>query len=99
MSLLQSRAQPHGPADGQPQPPFGTFGTPRRPGHRGEPPGQVVPLRLREQVALPFAGELPANLWMPIHVIHLLSWRGGAGEAPTGMGILVERRDGAAWRG
>ena len=82
LSLLQSRAQPHGPADGQPQPPFGTFGTPRRPGHRGEPPGQAVLLGLRQHVALPFAGELPANIWMPIHVTHLLSWHGGADEAP-----------------
>jgi hypothetical protein len=96
MSLLQSRAQPHGPADGQPQPPLGTFGTPRRPGHRGEPPGQTVLLGLRQQVALPFAGELPANFWMPIHVIHLLSLRGGADEAPRGMGIPVDCRDGTA---
>ena len=97
--MLQSRAQPYGPADGQPQPPFGTFGAPRRPGYRGELPGQAVPFGLRQQVALPFAGELPANIWMPIHVTHLLSWRGGANEAPREMGILVDRRDGAASRG
>jgi hypothetical protein len=37
-----------------------------------------VPLGLRQHVALPFAGELPANIWMPIHVTHLLSlpWQG-----------------------
>jgi hypothetical protein len=73
MSLLQARAQPHRPADGQPQPPFGACGPPRSPGHRGKLPGQVVPLGLRQDLALPFAGELAANMWMYVHVTHLPS--------------------------
>ena len=52
-----------------------------------------------DEEVVAFAGELPANIWMPIHVTHLLSWRGGADEAPGQMGILVDRRGGAASRG
>jgi hypothetical protein len=33
----------------------------------------VVPLGLRQDLALPFAGELAADMWMHIHVTHLPS--------------------------
>jgi hypothetical protein len=71
-SLLQSRAEPQGPAKGLPHAPFGPFGPPRFPGQRDELPPPALPLGPRQQVAPAFADELAANIWMQIHVTHLL---------------------------
>jgi hypothetical protein len=73
VSSLQSRAQPQGLADGLVQPPFGSLGLPRRPGQRGEVPRLAVPLGLRQQLALPLPGQLAGQVWVLVHVTHLLS--------------------------
>jgi hypothetical protein len=73
VSSLQSRAQLLGFADGLTQPPFGSLGPPRRLGQRREVPRLAVPVGLRQQLALTLLGQLAGQVWVLVHVTHLLS--------------------------
>lgn len=72
-SLLQSRAQPQGSADGTAHPPFGPLGPPRCSGQRSDLPRPVLLLCLRQHLAAMFIAELAAHVWRHIHVTHLPS--------------------------
>jgi hypothetical protein len=71
LSLLQLRAQPQSPAGALAHPPLGST---RRLGCHGELPRETVPLGLRQHLAVPFTGELAGNMWVQVHVTHLLPW-------------------------
>jgi hypothetical protein len=52
---------------------LGAFGAARFPGLRHELPRLVVPLGLRLHVALTFPDDLAGDIWVHLHVTHLLS--------------------------
>ena len=94
-SLLQSRAQPQGLADGPAHPPFGPLGAPRCPGQRSDLPCLVLPLGLGQHLAASFTSQLATHMWGHIHVTHLLSARLIDGRASAIGGTPVEC--GRAW--
>jgi hypothetical protein len=71
--LPQSRAQPQDPAEGLPHAPLGLLGAARFPGLRHDLPRLALPLGLRQAVALACHGELAGDMWVHLHVTHLLS--------------------------
>jgi hypothetical protein len=72
-SFLQFRAQPQGFADGLAHSPFGPLGPPRCPGRRSGLPRPALLLDLCQHVAAPVIDDLAGNVWVHVHVTHLLS--------------------------
>jgi hypothetical protein len=71
--LLQSRAQPQGTAGSPPHAPPGPLDAAGFSGLRHELPRLALPLGLRLHVALALPGDLAADIWVHLHVTHLLS--------------------------
>jgi hypothetical protein len=63
---------PHAPP-GVPHAALAPLGAARFPGLRHELPRLALPLGLRQHVALAFPGDLADDMWVQLHVTHLLS--------------------------
>jgi hypothetical protein len=63
---------PHAPP-GVPHAPLGPLGAAGFPGLRHDLPRLALPLGLRLHVALAFPGDLAGDIWVHLHVTHLLS--------------------------
>jgi hypothetical protein len=63
---------PHAPP-GVPHAPLGPLGAAGFPGLCHELPRLALPLGLRQHVALALPGDLPDDMWVQLHVTHLLS--------------------------
>jgi hypothetical protein len=65
---------PHAPSGG-PHAPLGPLSAAGFPGLRHELPRLALPLGLRLHVALALPGDLAADIWVHLHVTHLLPVR------------------------
>jgi hypothetical protein len=79
-SSLQPRAQPQGLAEGvshappgRAHAPLGPLGAAGFPDLRHDMPRLALPLGLRLHVALAFRDDLAGDIWVYLHVTHLLS--------------------------